>query len=50
MSVDISNCDQEPIHIPGFIQAHGILFALSEPALTILQASDNTHPYFGRSA
>jgi chemotaxis family two-component system sensor kinase Cph1 len=50
MSVDISNCDQEPIHIPGFIQAHGVLFALSEPLLTVLQASDNTQAYFGRSA
>ena len=27
-TVDLSNCDQEPIHIPGFIQPHGILIAL----------------------
>lgn len=27
-SVDLDNCHQEPIHIPGFIQPHGLLFAL----------------------
>jgi len=50
MSADILNCDQEPIHIPGFIQAHGVLFALSEPELAVLQASDNTQELFGKSA
>ena len=25
-------CEQEPIHIPGLVQAHGVLLALSEPA------------------
>jgi len=27
-TVDLDNCDQEPIHIPGFIQPHGALIAL----------------------
>lgn len=26
--VDLSNCDQEPIHVPGLIQAHGALLAV----------------------
>lgn len=26
-NVDLSNCDQEPIHIPGSIQTHGVLLA-----------------------
>lgn len=26
--VDLDNCHQEPIHIPGYIQPHGLLFAL----------------------
>ncbi|VWX59348.1 Histidine kinase [Burkholderiales bacterium 8X] len=26
-SVNLDNCDQEPIHIPGFIQPHGVLLA-----------------------
>ncbi|MEA5617377.1 ATP-binding protein [Cronbergia sp. UHCC 0137] len=39
---DFTNCDREPIHIPGSIQPHGILFVLQEPDLTILQVSNNT--------
>ncbi|RZI60305.1 MAG: GAF domain-containing protein [Pseudomonas sp.] len=27
-TVDLDNCHREPIHIPGFIQPHGLLFAL----------------------
>jgi two-component system, chemotaxis family, sensor kinase Cph1 len=40
-AVDLTNCDKEPIHIPGSIQPHGILFALHEPDLLISQASAN---------
>jgi light-regulated signal transduction histidine kinase (bacteriophytochrome) len=40
-SVDASNCDREPIHIPGAIQPHGLLLALSLQSRTILQVSDN---------
>lgn len=36
------NYDKEPIHIPGSIQPHGILFVLEEPQLKILQLSSNT--------
>jgi chemotaxis family two-component system sensor kinase Cph1 len=50
MNVDITNCDREPIHIPGFVQPHGVLFALQEPDLTILQASANTESFFDRDA
>ncbi|WP_193196350.1 ATP-binding protein [Nostoc sp. MG11] len=39
--VDIKNYDLEPIHIPGSIQPHGVLLALKEPELTILQSSNN---------
>ncbi|NTW97180.1 MAG: GAF domain-containing protein [Oscillochloris sp.] len=45
---DLTNCDREPIHIPGSIQPHGVLLALSEPDLTIIQASANTQPFLGR--
>ena len=27
-TVDLDNCHREPIHVPGFIQPHGLLFAL----------------------
>lgn len=49
-SVDIADCDREPIHIPGFIQPHGMLLALNEGDLTITQASANTLPHMGRTA
>ncbi|KPF46431.1 HWE histidine kinase domain-containing protein [Rhizobium sp. AAP43] len=32
-TVDLSNCDREPIHIPGAIQPHGCLIA-SDPGIT----------------
>lgn len=44
---DLSNCNKEPIHIPGSIQPHGVLFILKEPDLTILQVSENTSKLFG---
>ncbi|MBD2503070.1 ATP-binding protein [Anabaena azotica] len=43
---DITNCDREPIHIPGLTQPHGVLIVLQEPELTILQASENTKVFF----
>ncbi|MEA5504367.1 ATP-binding protein [Halotia wernerae UHCC 0503] len=45
--VDITNCEREPIHIPGSIQPHGILLALKEADLTILQISHNIFNFFG---
>ncbi|BAI88059.1 MULTISPECIES: cyanobacterial phytochrome [Limnospira] len=47
-SVDLSNCDREPIHIPGKIQSHGCLLVLQEPELIILQASCNTQLFLGQ--
>jgi len=47
--VDLTNCDREPIHIPGYIQPHGVLLALQEPELTILQCSNNTYSLIGRN-
>ncbi|MBL8741709.1 MAG: GAF domain-containing protein, partial [Myxococcales bacterium] len=47
-SVDLTNCDREPIHIPGAIQPHGALFALSEPDLVIEEVSESTRALFGR--
>lgn len=46
-TVDLTNCDKEPIHIPGSIQPHGILFVLEEPELKIVQISQNTFQYLG---
>ncbi|QJD94537.1 GAF domain-containing protein [Mucilaginibacter robiniae] len=38
--VDLTNCDREPIHIPGRIQAHGFLVAVNS-AGTICYISEN---------
>ncbi|MGL5062993.1 MAG: GAF domain-containing protein, partial [Microcoleus sp.] len=45
--VDLSNCDREPIHISGHIQPHGILIAVREPQLEILQISENARDLLG---
>ena len=34
---DLTNCEREPIHIPGAIQPHGVLLAL-EPGLRVVMA------------
>jgi hypothetical protein len=33
--IDLTNCDREPIHIPGLIQPHGVLLVLQEPTLKV---------------
>jgi light-regulated signal transduction histidine kinase (bacteriophytochrome) len=38
---ELSNCEREQIHLAGSIQPHGALLVLSEPDLTIIQASEN---------
>jgi chemotaxis family two-component system sensor kinase Cph1 len=46
---DLSNCEQEPIHVPGAIQPHGLLLALDEHQ-RVVTASQNCAPLLGRSA
>jgi chemotaxis family two-component system sensor kinase Cph1 len=38
--IDLSNCDREPIHIPGKIQGHGFLVAINQD-LKITYCSEN---------
>jgi light-regulated signal transduction histidine kinase (bacteriophytochrome)/CheY-like chemotaxis protein len=40
--IDLTNCDREPIHVPGAVQPHGVLLACRGPAFTIVQVSDNS--------
>lgn len=47
-TVDLTNCNREPIHIPGSIQPHGFLLILQEPELKIIQVSENTAEFIGR--
>jgi chemotaxis family two-component system sensor kinase Cph1 len=42
-TVDITNCDREPIHIPGSIQPHGMLLVLVNPDLEVIQVSENSN-------
>lgn len=46
--VDLTNCDREPIHVPGLIQPFGFLLALSSDWL-ISRASTNVAAFIGRS-
>jgi chemotaxis family two-component system sensor kinase Cph1 len=39
--LDLSSCDREPIHIPGAIQPHGILFGLTAGDLHVSAVSAN---------
>jgi light-regulated signal transduction histidine kinase (bacteriophytochrome) len=44
--VDLTDCDREPIHIPGTIQPYGVLLVLNESALTVAQVSENVGDQF----
>ena len=39
--IDLTNCDKEPIHIPGKIQAHGFLIAVNVNSLTVDFITEN---------
>lgn len=45
--VNLTNCDQEPIHIPGSIQPHGFLIAFSGKDQSIAFCSGNTVQFLG---
>jgi light-regulated signal transduction histidine kinase (bacteriophytochrome) len=44
--VNLQNCENEPIHIPGSIQPHGILLALNPNSYVIEYCSSNVSNYF----
>ena len=46
-AVNLTNCDQEPIHIPGSIQPHGFLLAMNADTLIIDYCSGNIAEYIG---
>ncbi len=45
--VDLTNCDREPIHIPGSIQPHGCLLACDASAAKALRRSANAASLLG---
>ena len=44
--VTLTNCESEPIHIPGSIQPHGFLLAVKMLDYSIVFASKNCETYF----
>ncbi|MDM9380107.1 ATP-binding protein [Chlorogloeopsis sp. ULAP01] len=49
LQLDLNTYEQEPIHIPGSVQSHGVILTLKEPELIILQISNNTQYILGLS-
>jgi len=47
VDITLSNCDLEPIHIPSFIQPHGLLLAARISDLRIVYTSGNSLELFG---
>ncbi|TDH59091.1 GAF domain-containing protein [Dankookia rubra] len=46
-SIDLTICDQEPIHIPGAIQPHGVLLVIDPVSEKILQVAGDTDGLLG---
>ncbi len=46
-TVNLTNCDREPIHTPNHIQPQGLLMVLAEPDLRIVQVSENAPEILG---
>ena len=49
-AVDLTNCDREPIHIPGSIQPHGLLLVMEAEDLVVRQVSQNAQALTGIAA
>lgn len=49
-SIDLSNCDREPIHIPGSIQPHGALIVVNADSFTTEFVSANIADFFNAQA
>ena len=47
VSVDVTNCDREQIHIPGAILPHGAMLVLDADTLEVLQAAGDTPRLLG---
>src|SRR4051794_7481789 len=45
--IDLTACEREPIHVPGSIQPHGILFAISRADMSLTHASANVASVLG---
>ena len=50
VAVTLTNCDREPIHIPGAVQPYGFLLLLDPYTRRVVQASANTETLLGVAA
>ena len=48
--IDLDTCAREPIHTPGAVQPHGVLFACRGPELVVQQVSETVSAHFGVAA
>nr|WP_262905348.1 ATP-binding protein [Hymenobacter nitidus] len=48
--ITLTNCDREPIHIPGSVQPYGFLLCLQPETRRIVHASENTRQLIGLDA
>jgi chemotaxis family two-component system sensor kinase Cph1 len=48
--ITLTNCDREPIHIPGAAQPYGFVLCLDAATKLIVQVSDNVEAHLGISA
>ncbi|MEO5589158.1 MAG: histidine kinase dimerization/phospho-acceptor domain-containing protein, partial [Gemmatimonadaceae bacterium] len=46
-AIDLTNCEREPIHIPGAIQPHGMMLIMNAEGLTLTQVSANVEQFLG---
>ena len=46
-AVDLTNCDREPIHIPGSVQPHGVMLVIDPASQAIAQAAGPTLQLLG---
>ena len=46
---DLSNCERELIHLAGSVQPHGVLLAVHESTLRIVQVSANVQALLGEA-
>ena len=49
-NVDLTNCNREPIHVPGKIQSQGFLVGINTHTFTITYVSENIDEFTGFSA
>lgn len=49
-TITLTNCDREPIHIPGLVQPYGFVLCLDERTQCVVQASENTQELIGIAA